>query len=172
MVSVAQPALRVYGNCRRNQLSRPRTIYHLPFTICHLPSSLGAYLHAIAIAQPGSAGSSRGLTTTQSFKDVIKISRFLTKAYGPLFCFVTFDDEDKVATIFPNHGSFGHQHARSRLALAASGIGQKVDARIHFRTQLLIRILHLYLDLHCRLRTICFRRNLGNETLVPEAGKG
>src|SRR5438093_10068164 len=109
MVSVAQLALRVrYGNCRRNQLSRPPhhlpfTIYHLPFAICHLPSSLGAYLHAIAIAQPGSAGSSRGLTTTQSFKDVIKISRFLTKAYGPLFCFVTLDDEDKVATIFSNH---------------------------------------------------------------------
>src|SRR5882724_1416287 len=111
------------------------------------------YLDAIPIAQLLGSGRCRGFATAQSLKDVIKITRLITKPYRSLFHFVTFDYKNKSAPVPSHQRSFGNQHSWSRFTLGGLRLAQEVDPRVHLGAQLFIGVV--YLNFHCHF--LCIR---------------
>src|SRR4029434_1493841 len=102
--------------------------------------SLSYKLHPISIAQFFHPGYRRRLATAEAFYHVVEVAGGFAQTDDALLNAVPFDQKNKIGAVTVHHRGLWNHYPRRGLPVfrCRSGVGEKIDARIHLGTQLLI----------------------------------
>ncbi len=121
---------------------------------------------AIAVPQLINTSNRRGLASAQALQDGVKLTGFFTESDHSLLDSIPLNDKNEIAAVLMNDRGLGHQHSFGDVVPGRRCVSEEIDSDIHLRTQLLIRIFHLYFYLHGSLRAIRLGCYFGNEARV------